>query len=245
MSIPIKKSAIKTLPDRCLCRGKEHEPSSLRIHAVRQGAVQVPGGAKVRSQELQEKELVVRCLQGDQEAYRALFNRYFDELSRTAAILMKSPADADDVVQETFIRTFQALQSYDLDRPFRPWLHRILLNVCKDVWKRRRWLFIPIESAYDVSDQNAPDPEACFLKDDELRRLAQAIRELSPKHQAVVALYFLNEMRISDVAEAVGVPEGTVKSRLHHAVRALRKRLERSDGALYQMLSKRGEELKA
>lgn len=199
----------------------------------------------MRTEEIQEKELVIRCLQGEQEAYRALFDLYFDELYRTAFVLMKSPADADDAVQEAFIRTFQALNTYDLDRPFRPWLHRILLNVCKDVWKRRRWLFIPLENAYDVRDQNAPDPEDCLLQDEELQRLAQAIRELSSKHQAVVVLYFLNEMRISDVAIAVGVPEGTVKSRLHHAVRALRKRLERSDSVLYHVIAKRGEEINA
>lgn len=189
--------------------------------------------------------MVIKCLTGDQEAYRVLFDYYFDELYRTAYVLMKSPADADDAVQETFIRIFQSLQTYDLDRPFRPWLHRILLNVCKDFWKRRKWFFIPIEQAYDVRDQNAPQPEDTMLKDEELARLAQAIRELSPKHQAVVVLYFLNDMRISDVADVVGAPEGTVKSRLHHAVRALRKRLERSDRAVYQLLSKRGEEIQA
>lgn len=199
----------------------------------------------MRSEEIKDKELVVRCLQGDQEAFRSLFDRFFDELYRTAFVLMKSPADADDAVQETFIRAFQSLHTYDLDRPFRPWIHRILLNVCKDVWKRRRWLFIPLDYAYNVRDQHAPDPEAHVIHDEELNRLAQAIRELSPKHQAVVALYFLNEMRIADVAEVVGIPEGTVKSRLHHAVRALRKRLERSDTAVYHLLAKRGEELNA
>lgn len=84
-----------------------------------------------------------------------------------------------------------------------------------------------------------------MIQDEEMARLAQAIRELSPKHQAVVVLYFLNDMRISDVAEVVGVPEGTVKSRLHHAIRALRKRLERADTAVYQLLARRGEEIQA
>lgn len=199
----------------------------------------------MKSNELAEKEMVIRCLSGDQEAYRALFDHYFDELYRTAYVLMKSPADADDAVQETFIRIFQSLHTYDLDRPFRPWVHRILLNVCKDFWKRRKWFFLPLEQAYDVRDQKTQGPEDAMLKDEELARLAQAIRELSPKHQAVVVLYFLNDMRIADVAEVVGVPEGTVKSRLHHAVRALRKRLERTDRAVYHLLSKRGEELQA
>lgn len=194
--------------------------------------------------EAQEKELVIRCLSGDQEAYRALFDYYFDELYRTAYVLVKSPADADDAVQETFIRIFQSLHTYDPNRPFRPWLHRILLNVCKDLWRRRKWFFLPIEQAYDLRD-NLQGPEDTMIQDEELARLAQAIRELSPKHQAVVVLYFLNDMRISDVAEVVGVPEGTVKSRLHHAIRALRKRLERADTAVYQLLARRGEEIQA
>lgn len=214
-------------------------------HAKGGGVNGSGGGAKVKSDELKEKEIVVRCLRGDQDAYRALFDHFFDELYRTAYMLMKSPADADDAVQETFIRVFQSLHTYDLDRPFRPWLHRILLNVCKDYWKRRKWFFIPLEQAYNVRDQKTPLPEDTMLQDEELARLAQAIRELSPKHRAVVVLYFLNDMRISEVAEVVGAPEGTVKSRIHHAVRALRKRLERSDTAVYHLLSKRGEGIQA
>lgn len=199
----------------------------------------------MRGEQIREKTLIIQCLSGDQEAYRALFDRYFDELHRTAYVLMKSPADADDVVQEAFIRTFQALDRYDLNRPFRPWIHRILLNVCKDHWKRRKWFFIPLEQAYNVSDTEAPNPEASLLKDEELQRLARAVRELSPKHQAVVVLYFLNGMKIADVAEAVGVPEGTVKSRLHHAVKALRRRFERSEGRLFDFWSERAEEIRA
>lgn len=218
--------------------------SSIRYTQMK-AACSTPGGTKVRQNSQNEKQLVARCLAGDQEAYRALFDYYFDELYRTAYVLMKSPADADDAVQETFIRVFQSLHTYDLDRPFRPWIHRILLNVCKDFWKRRKWLFIPLDQVYDLRDHQTPHPEDSMLKDEELQRLAQAIRELSPKHRAVIVLYFLNDMRITEVAEVVGVPEGTVKSRLHHAVRALRKRLERSESAVYHLLAKRGEEIQA
>lgn len=197
------------------------------------------------SEEAKQKEVIIQALAGEQEAFRALFDLHFDELYRTAFVLMKSPADADDAVQETFIRIFQSLSTYDINRPFRPWMHRILLNVCKDVWKRRRWRILPLEYAYDVRDQDSPDPVDELLHNEELRRLAMAIRELSTKHRTVVVLYFLNEMRIADVAEVVGIPEGTVKSRLHHAVRSLRKRLERHDSLLYRMLAKRGEEIQA
>lgn len=158
---------------------------------------------------------------------------------------MKSPHDADDVVQEAFIRAFQALGRYDLGRPFRPWIHRILINVCKDQWKRRRWRLTPLDQVHEICDSDSLGPESEFLRTEEHATLAKAIGCLSAKHRIVVILHFLNNMRISEVAEAVGIPEGTVKSRLYHAVRTLRRRLERAETAPMEFWRKRGEEARA
>ena len=199
----------------------------------------------MNSDERKEKKMIIRCLSGDQEAFRTLFDHYFSELYRTAYVLMKSPADADDVVQETFIRGFRSLEQYDINRPFRPWIQRILVNVCKDQWKKRKWFFLPLEKAYDICDSKALCPESESIKDEELQDLTDAVRKLSPKHQSVVALYFICGMRIAEVSETLEIPPGTVKSRLHHAVKSLKRIMDKDDKLLFGGWEKRGEEIRA
>jgi RNA polymerase sigma factor (sigma-70 family) len=197
----------------------------------------------MKSKEEYVKSLVIKCLAGEQEAFRNIFDCYFQELYRTAFVLMKSPIDADDVVQEAFIRVFNSLDKYDLNRPFRPWIQRILLNACKDFWKRKRWNLVPIEQLYDLIDNGAVCPEYECLKDEELKKLAAAMQKLSPKHRMVVVLHFLNGMRINEVAEVVDAPSGTVKSRLHHALKALRRHLTAMDSSYLEFWLGREEEL--
>src|ERR1035437_3604764 len=102
------------------------------------------------------------------------------------------------------------------------WLDRILVNVCLDRSRRRRAIrFVPMESAGDMS---GTDPFRDFASRDDVGR---ALRTLSPEHRAVVLLRFWSDLQVDEIARRVGCPSGTVKSRLHKAMAALRAELQR------------------
>ena len=178
--------------------------------------------------EAEDRELVARAAAGDEEAFRRLVRRHERAIASVVTAMLGPGDDADDVGQETFIRFFRALPRFRGDAAVRTYLTRIAMNLCVDVLSRRRrrrgWLRLGA-GASDESLPAAPD-EGGALEERERRALVRAaVDDLPPKHRAVVVLRLLEERSTREAAEALGVPEGTVMSRLKRA-------LEKLEGAL-------------
>ncbi|MGD9573374.1 MAG: RNA polymerase sigma factor [Thermoleophilia bacterium] len=168
-----------------------------------------------------EAALVRGAKAGSRDAAEALFARHWDRAWRTALAVTGRREAADDVAQTAFERAFGALASFDADRPFGPWLHRIVVNAALDVVRReRRLVLVP-----DPPEEPAagPSPEA----DD--RRALAALARLGPDRRVAVALRYILDYRPHEIAEMLGVPVGTVNSRLTRGVAELRESLEGSD----------------
>lgn len=131
---------------------------------------------------------------------------------------------AEDLVQETFVRILHGIHQYDYPRPFKPWLYQIAANLARDHYKRadtRRTDSLPED---DVSLRPADEmlPEDVFLLNSESRQVAAAIRQLPAHQREVVILRYYQEFSLAEIADALDIPIGTVKSRLSIGLNRLR-----------------------
>lgn len=156
---------------------------------------------------------------------RALLCAHGDRLLRSAYLLCGNITDAEDLVQETLLQALRSAGRFRGDSAVYTWLHGILLNLSRRYWRSRKRLVFderPVLAA--ATPAVAPGRGD---RDYVLRQLAEAVLALSPEQREVVVLRFYENLKIADIADRTGVSTGTVKSRLHYALRILEGRLPR------------------
>jgi RNA polymerase sigma-70 factor (ECF subfamily) len=170
-----------------------------------------------------QRELVVLAKRGDVQAFSTLAAEAIDRLHGVAYRILRDADAADDATQRALIDAWDHLDALrDPDR-FDAWTYRPVVHAaCKEIRRERseheRVRMIP------VAGDTAPDPGESLARRDELER---AFTELSPEHRAVVVLHCYADLSQAEIADILGIPVGTVGSRLHHAARRLRAVLER------------------
>lgn len=170
--------------------------------------------------EATDEELAERTFEGDTEAAEALLRRYRAPLFGVLARLCRDLSDAEELFQEAFLRALASKHHYDPARRFKPWLFTIALNLARDRLKRKSHPATPEL----LPNHELPEPAARDLESDWVRRadLLRAMSQLSDAQREVVLLKYFEGMDEPEIAETAGIPRGTVKSRLHHALRRLR-----------------------
>ena len=165
-----------------------------------------------------QREMVELAQAGDRDAFAALAGSVVDRLYATAVLILHDHALAEDATQETIVRAWRDLPSLrDPDR-FDAWLRRLLTNVCRDEGRRQRRRGGEI-TLLPVHEPAVDDSSEVLASQDALER---AFRRLSGEQRAVVVLHYYDGLTQREVADAMGLPLGTVKSRLFEA----RKRLK-------------------
>lgn len=180
----------------------------------------------------QDAARLAAVAQGDMLALEALFLKYQSTVYQTALGVTRDPQVAEEVLQDTFFRLYRNAGRLDGSLPLAPWLYRVAINLCYNRLKGlRAWTDSFHELAERLFTPSSTSPERAAERN-ELQALVQsALAELDPKHRAVLVLYYLHDYAVHEIAEIEGVPEGTVKSRLYHARKLLRQRLEQRYGA--------------
>ncbi len=167
---------------------------------------------------MDQRDIVERARQGDHDAFAMLVDVHLARLDAAARLILRDAELARDAVQEGLFRAWRDLPGLrDPDR-FDAWLHRLTVNACLDLARRRRRR--PIEVKLDAIHAPATPDVSGALADREL--VHEALGRLDPGHRAVVAMHFLLDMPLTDVAVALRIPIGTAKSRLHYALVAMR-----------------------
>jgi RNA polymerase sigma-70 factor (ECF subfamily) len=168
--------------------------------------------------ERREGALMRDAQRGSTDALEELFRRHWRRAHRAAFLVVGDAAAAEDIAQESFLAAIRALDRFDRRRPFGPWLHRIAVNRAIDFARARA---LRGESALPESAAGvAPAPDSIS---DDLRR---GLAELSPEHRAVVVLRHLLGYTPGEIGEMLGLPRGTVNSRLRRGLDRLRPVIE-------------------
>ena len=171
--------------------------------------------------------LLRRMQSDDIDAFEAFFQRYRTPIYRTAYGLTGDPQAAEEILQDTFARAYQRRHILRPDVSPLPWLHRVALNLCYSRLGRRRLPSEPMGDAVIGLVRDLATEPAEHAEQQELRRIVRdGVADLPPKHQSVVILYYLHGLSLQETAELLDIRLGTVKSRLHYALRSLRTRLE-------------------
>ena len=175
---------------------------------------------------LEDSELVEQARKGDVAAYEELVRRHRDLAYRTAYVVAGS-ADAEDATQEAFIKAYYALDRFRAGSPFRPWLLRIVANEAINRRRSaRRQAGLALRSAEGrPPDDAVPSPEGAALAQELQHELVAAVSELAPEDRLVIAYRYWFDLSEAEMAQALGCPRGTVKSRLSRALRRLRDRV--------------------
>jgi len=173
---------------------------------------------------LDETELIRRAQRGDTHAYEELVHAHQGIAFRTAYVIARNAADAEDATQDGFVKAWRALGRFREGAPFRPWLLRIVANEARNRRRsagRRAGLALRTATS-EPSGEAAPSPEAALLSAEQRAGLLAAVEQLPDEQQMVVSLRYFLGLSELEVAEALGVPQGTVKSRTARALERLR-----------------------
>ena len=176
-----------------------------------------------------DNEAILRCQDGDREAFRHLVERYRDVLFGTAVLMSGNRAVAEEQVQEALLSAWRGIKGFRRDSPVKPWLVRILVNAVLSQQRRRTHDTVSLDgNGPDTPDAYAVDPAGTLDALESRLELRRAIASLGPDHRQVVALRYFAGLTVPEAARALGVREGTVKSRLHRALALLRQQLDDS-----------------
>ncbi len=184
-----------------------------------------------REGEPTDAELVARAVKKDREAFRELVERYQQRLFAVAFEMLRRREDAEDVVQESFVKAYLSLEHFQGKGSFYTWMYRIVFNMAIDQRRRAaRDRSVSLEQpATDAQGPRAMDfpsdeatPEEQLERLEDVKLVHQGLREISDEHRAVIMLREVEGLSYDEIARSVGVSRGTVMSRLHYA----RKRLQ-------------------
>ena len=178
----------------------------------------------------EERAVVARMAAGDRRALAELYARYERPLLAYLRLLTPDAGLAEELLQDTLLAAWTGARGYAGQASVQGWLLGIARRRAHDAL-RRRALRLVDAGALEPVPSPEPEPEALALAQAEREELAAAIARLAPVHREVLVLAFVHELSYGDLAEVLGIPLGTVKSRLSNAKRALRARV-RPDGTI-------------
>lgn len=182
---------------------------------------------------MDEADLIQQARRGDGAAWETLVQSHQEAVFRLAYLLLGNAGDAEDVAQETFIRAFRFLAQFDTSRGWRPWLLSIAANLARNRRRSAGRYFAHLRRFAFQTLNEITDPEYEAARLSNAEALWQAVRRLEPADQEIIYLRYFLELSVEETAETLQIAPGTVKSRLHRALKRLRDRVERDFPALW------------
>lgn len=172
---------------------------------------------------MEEGEAIRRAQQGDREAFRALVECYAVLAGRTARVLTQNPEDAEDAAQDAWVDAWRAMPRFQVGRPFRPWLITLLANRCYKRLKADRMQTTPY--TFELAEIIGSTPQWTGPGTDYDVELQEALAKLDDVQRRLLALRFYADLKLDEIAEVMGLPLGTIKSRLNRIMTLLRQEM--------------------
>jgi RNA polymerase sigma-70 factor (ECF subfamily) len=168
-------------------------------------------------QQAEEASLAQRALSGDQAAFAVLVERYSGAVFNQAYRMLGDATEAEDAVQEVFLRAYRRLDTYDSERRFITWLLTIGSNYCIDRLRRRRFSWLTLDDVAFWLPSAEAGPERSALRAEQRDVVQQALQQLPESYRSVTVLRYWHDLSYLEIAAALGLTEATVKTRLHRA----------------------------
>lgn len=194
------------------------------------GAVQAAGAASVEfgspapaaaiSSADQDRAAVMAALQGNQFAFGDLVTRYQGAVYNMAYRMLGDPTEAEDAAQEVFVRAWNQLHTFQLDRRFSTWLLSIASHYCIDLLRRRKPQ-APLDDVALYVQSDEPEPEELALRSEQSEMVQRLLNTLPEKYRSVTVLRYYNDLSYDEIAQATGLTESAVKTQLHRARKML------------------------
>jgi len=175
-----------------------------------------------------------RARAGDVAAFGALVRRHQEQVFRFLHRMLDAREEAKELTQDVFVKAWQALPGWRPEAAFSTWLLQIARNAALDQLRRRQVVrFAPLEEGLEVADE-APGPEARYASRQRQAQLERALRRLAAEHREILLLREVEGLAYGELASVLGIAEGTVKSRLARARRALLEHFDPHTGASHE-----------
>ncbi|MEO8294508.1 MAG: sigma-70 family RNA polymerase sigma factor [Gemmatimonadota bacterium] len=172
---------------------------------------------------MSDHDLAQQAAQGDSDAFSKLIDRHAAAARRLARTVLQNSEDADDAAQDGFLLAWRHIDRYDPNRPFAPWLMRIVMNAAADLRRKRK--VRSTEQLPPGAPARGGSPEEETDRTLFRTELTEALKQLPDRQRTAVVLFDAEGYGHADIAAILGIPEGTVRSDVFHARRALRKAL--------------------
>lgn len=181
-----------------------------------------------------DKEIIDRALSGDQRAYSDLVNKYRDLIFNLIYRMIGNREEAEDLVQEIFIKAFSALPTFNEQYAFSTWLYKIAVNHCIDTLRKKKLPTLPLDKPISFKDKElrreypdlSPSPEGKLISKERTEIIQKAIHSLPEKYRSVILLRHTEEKSYEEISTILNIPIGTVKARLFRARELLKKKLK-------------------
>jgi RNA polymerase sigma-70 factor (ECF subfamily) len=181
----------------------------------------------------QINQLIQKALKGDEKAYNALLKRYQHGIYNMIYQMIKNKEETEDLVQETFIKAFHSLDSYNDQYAFSTWLYKIAFNNCIDSIRKRKLRTFSIDQTIVLKEgevrhqipAESPGPEGKLLFLERKKLIQKAVNSLPERYRRVIILRHQEDRSYDEISEILGIPLGTVKARIFRAREMLKKKL--------------------
>lgn len=185
-----------------------------------------------------DRELVERVRQGDDRAFELLVLAYQERIFRLIRRLLGNRDGAEDLAQEVFLRAYRSLGGFRGQSSFYTWLYKIALNTCRNYYRtmgrRPEGSAIDGEGVLDSLESSNPDPESAAFRSETLEVVKVSLESLPPEQREAVVLCDLEGLSYEEMAAVIGIPVGTVRSRVFRGRRALQRRLQPYMSTMHQ-----------
>ena len=176
-----------------------------------------------------DRRLVELVLEGDHDAFEHLFNRYREAIRRLFIQRLGTAADADDLLQETFLKIYLNIHRYDSSYTFGQWLYTIARNTLVDFTRKSRSA-LSIDEHFSSPAATTPTPEESIINSQQRLQIDKFLQNLSEQHQKLFRLRFLEEYSYEEIAEKLQMPMGSVKTGIHRARERMCRMIEGENG---------------
>ena len=181
---------------------------------------------------ISDKEAIEACLNGNKEMYRYIVERYKERAYYMALMFTKNSEDALDLSQEAFYRAYRSLKDYDTSRPFYSWFYRILKNLCINFTNRHKRLVRMDDYVQAATPDLGEKPDELFEQNERSAIVWKGLKKLDDKDREIILMKDFNDFSYQEMADALGIPIGSVMSRLYYARKRLLKILQNFKGDL-------------